>query len=156
MLLLLRDAEHVQSRATRGTILRTAAFKTYDFETCESISLNRRQNRDSYFTCTPSFLFFFSKAVPPVLHVPGAGFIWFHDVSNPGSNPLQSLTRRFCRHLNWQNFKRQYLCLHWTFNVITLLIWFMLKQQHYEIVINHPFKGLLWHWKIKSEQQCLG
>ncbi len=56
-------------------------FKTYDFETCESIRIVKRQNRDSYmnrFLHAPlvfssSSLKQRSMASPPSLRVPGGG-----------------------------------------------------------------------------------
>ncbi len=61
----------------RGTVLRTAALK-HDFETCESIRIVRRQNRDSYMNIflgaplvfSSSSLKQRSMASPPSLRVP--------------------------------------------------------------------------------------
>ncbi len=58
-----RERERDAEQGDTSNSIKNRCFN--DFETCESIRIVRRQNRDSYeyiFTCIPSFLFLFSKA----------------------------------------------------------------------------------------------
>ncbi len=68
--------------------IKNRCFRTYDFETCESIRIVRRQIHDSYLNIflrapvvfSSSSLKQHSMALPPLLHVARV-----HDVRNPGS-----------------------------------------------------------------------
>ncbi len=81
--------------------------------------------------CTPSFLFFFSKAAqhglrPHSLHVPGGGVYLVCDVTEPGSVTCCSQLRAVFVGINCQNFKK-------LSSAVTLQILFMLKQEHYTL-----------------------
>ncbi len=68
-------------RACARNSIENRCFKTYDIETCKSIRIVRRQNRDSYMNrCLRAPLVFSSSSLkqrsmasPPSLHVPGGG-----------------------------------------------------------------------------------
>ncbi len=64
-----RDAEQEDLR----NMIKNRCFKTYDFETYESIRIVRRQNCDSYMNIFSSSLKQHSMASPPSLRVPGGG-----------------------------------------------------------------------------------
>ncbi len=83
----------MQSRATRVTVLRTAALMILklvnpldSLEDRIAIHMNRFLRAPLVFSS--SSLKQRSMASPPLLRVPGAGFIWVCDVSDPGSNSL--------------------------------------------------------------------
>ncbi len=83
----------MQSRATRVTVLRTVALMILKLvnplESLEdriAIHMNRFLRASLVFSS--SSLKQRSMASPPLLRVPGAGFIWVCDVSDPGSNSL--------------------------------------------------------------------
>ncbi len=83
----------MQSRATRVTVLRTAALMILKLvnplESLEdriAIHMNRFLRAPLVFSS--SSLKQRSMASPPLLRVPGEGFIWIRDVSDPGSNSL--------------------------------------------------------------------
>ncbi len=83
----------MQSRETRVTVLRTVALMILKLvnplESLEdriAIHMNRFLRAPLVFSS--SSLKQRSMAPPPLLRVPGAGFIWVCDVSNPGSNSL--------------------------------------------------------------------
>ncbi len=94
-----RDAE----QGDRVTVLRTVALMILKLvnplESLEDrivIHMNRLLCAPLVFSS--SSLKQRSMAPPPLLCVPGAGFIWVCDVSDPGSNSFVVPYLSFCRH----------------------------------------------------------
>ncbi len=81
----------MQSRATGVTVLRTAALMILKFENPlesleDRIAIHMNRFLRAPLVFSSSSLKQRSMASPPLL--PGAGFIWVCDVSDPGSNSL--------------------------------------------------------------------
>ncbi len=76
-----RERERDAEQGDESNTIKNRCFKTYDFETCVSIRIVRRQNRDSYMnTFLRASLVFSSSSLkqcsmssPPLLCVPGGG-----------------------------------------------------------------------------------
>ncbi len=83
----------MQSRATRVTVLRTAALMILKLENPlesleDRIAIHMNRFLRAPLVFSSSSLKQRSMASPPLPRVPGAGFIWVCDVSDPGSNSL--------------------------------------------------------------------